>query len=109
MKQTVIKRLFESFGELERAIESAKKTLESKTEPPTEVLNRIKVYEDIVLKQRKLATELCAHATLGNWQEVSRHVQLINALSGMIRDDAREVLSGFKLPLNREQREATLS
>lgn len=109
MNHTVIKRLFESFAELERAISSAKTTIQAKEDPPLHVLERIQMYEEILVKQRALATALCGHATLGNWPEVSRHVQLINALSAMIRDDARDVLAGFRPALNREERELMLS
>jgi hypothetical protein len=57
------------------------------------MLERITSYEEILKKQRTLADELCRFATIGDWQEVSRHVQLINGLSAMIRDDAKEILS----------------
>ena len=95
MTQTIIKRLFDSFNELERAIVSARITLERKGTPPQTVLDRIDSYEHILTKQRELARDLFQHMSSGNWKEVSRHVQLINALSAMIRDDAREVLSAL--------------
>ena len=95
MKKIVIRRLFQSFVELERAIVSATATLAGKSNPPKELIERIRQYEEILDKQRTLATVLCGHAALGNWPEVQRHVKLINALSLMIRDDAREVLSGY--------------
>lgn len=109
MKKIVIKRLFESFSELDRAIKSAKKTLCNNDDTPPEVLKRIELYEEILEKQQNLATALCGHASLGNWSEVSRHVKLINGLSAMIRDDAREVVSGMRLPLSSDERELMLS
>ena len=96
MNKIIISRLFESFNELERAIVSARQTLEKKSEPPKEILARIANYEGILEKQRTLATALCGHSSLGNWDEVARHVKLINGLSAMIRDDAREILCGTK-------------
>jgi len=107
--QTIIKRLFDSFGELERAIASAKITLKRQQQPPKAVLDRIGVYEDILQKQRKLATELCGYVSVGNWAEVSRHVQLINGLSAMIRDDAREILAGVQYMPTAAPSEAMLS
>lgn len=105
MKHVIIDRLFESFRELERAIISAKKTLEKRENPPEELLSRMAHYEDILGKQKSLATSLCGHASLGNWEEVSRHVKLINGLSTMIRDDAREIVAGYRTRLNRDERE----
>ena len=93
MNKLLINRLFESFNELERAIQTAKSTLEKKKEPPKDLLERIFNYEQILSKQRNLATSLCGHSALGNWDEVARHVRIINGLSAMIRDDAREILS----------------
>ncbi len=92
MKVT-IQKLLSSFDELERAILSARDTFSRTVVPPAGMLERIQVYETILAKQRSLADELCRHVTLGDWQEVSRHVQLINGLSSMIRDDAKEILA----------------
>ena len=94
MKQIIVQRLFQSFVELERAIKFAKMTLKKKQNVPAHLLKRIDEYETILEKQRTLATALCGHACLGNWDEVARHVRIINGLSGMIRDDAREVIAG---------------
>ena len=104
MKKIVIKRLFQSFIELDRAIASAKATLANRKDAPQELLERIRSYEEILDKQRSLATSLCGHASLGNWEEVSRHVKLINGLSYMIRDDARDILAGAKAPRVTEER-----
>ena len=59
---------------------------------PSEVLKRVEQYSDIVSKQRSLAYALREHLEAKNWDEVSRHVKLINGLSGMIRDDAQDIL-----------------
>lgn len=109
MKQTIIKRLFDSFAELERAICSARATLANKENPPKDLMEHIEQYEGILDKQRSLATALCGYASLGNWEEVARHVKLINGLSAMIRDDAREILAGFRPTLTSEEREMMLS
>lgn len=94
--KVTIQKLLNSFDELERAIFAAKQTFEAKAIAPDGILERIQNYESILNKQRSLADELCRHATLGDWQEVNRHVQLINGLSAMIRDDAKEVLSASR-------------
>ena len=93
---TIIEKLFQSFGELEEAIVSAKKTLAKRTEVPEEIMKRLNSYDGILLKQRNLAESLCLHISKGDWDEVSRHVGLINGLSAMIRDDARAILSLIK-------------
>lgn len=89
----MIKRLFDSLGELEGAITTARTIIERKVNPPEDVLHRIDTYQEILNKQRGLASSLCGHAVVGNWQEVERHIKLINAYSTLIRDDAKDVLS----------------
>ena len=91
----IIVRLFSSFTDLEQAIESAKASLAENGEIPKEVVARLNSYDGILAKQRALATSLCDHITKGNWDEVSRHVNLINGLSVMIRDDARAIVSAL--------------
>ncbi|RMG40312.1 MAG: hypothetical protein D6719_11340 [Candidatus Dadabacteria bacterium] len=97
MQDNIIRRLFSSFSDLERAINSARRSLEKKGAIPEEIVNRLKSYDTILAKQRKLATDLCVHISNGDWDEVSRHVSLINGLSAMIRDDARAILSALSL------------
>ena len=105
----IVSRLLESFSELERAIQSAKSALGKKAEPAKSLLDRINSYEDILEKQRILASSLCKYVATGDWGEVARHVKIINGLSAMIRDDAREVVAGIRTPLTREEREVILS
>lgn len=93
----IINRLFQSFSDLERAIGSARKTLEEREGIPPEVVARLSSYDDILEKQRNLAKELCQSIKNGDWDEVTRKVGLINGLSSMIRDDARAILSSLSL------------
>ncbi len=104
MQKIVIKKLFSSFGELESAIGAARRTLEKRDNPPQEILERITQYEEMLDKQRNLATALCGFASLGNWDEVARHIRIINGLSTMIRDDAREIISTLSTPDIPEER-----
>lgn len=96
-QENIVTRLFASFTDLETAIEGAKNTLKSKGTIPDEVIKRLNSYDSILSKQRKLATALCEHINNGDWNEVNRHVGLINGLSSMIRDDARAILSSLSL------------
>lgn len=89
----IIERLFASFQELETAITSARRTLKEKGDVPLDIMARLNSYDDILVKQRRLAEDLCIHLHREDWDEVSRHVGLINALSALIRDDAQSVLS----------------
>ena len=98
MSESLITKLVESFDELERCIEVTKRVLGSKEEVPSEVLARVEQYSSVVLKQRQLAKELQVHIQDQNWEEVGRHVRLINGLSGMIRDDAQAILKGTVEP-----------
>jgi hypothetical protein len=97
VKPIVIKKLFQSITELEAAIGKAKNSFADRGDSGREVLDRIRHYEDILAKQKKLITSLCEHAMKNDWQEVNRHVKLINAYSLLIRDDARELLSPVPL------------
>lgn len=97
MQNDIIERLFSSFTDLETAITSARTTLEKRGAIPGEIIARLTSYDDILAKQRALAGKLCVFIRSGNWDEVARHVSLINGLSAMIRDDARAILSSLSL------------
>lgn len=103
MQSDIIERLFSSFAELEQAITSARAALAKKGEIPRQVLDHLNSYDGILSKQRNLANALQEHMQHGNWDEVSRHVSLINGLSAMIRDDARAILSSLALNSDHEQ------
>ncbi|RMD86402.1 MAG: hypothetical protein D6808_03415 [Candidatus Dadabacteria bacterium] len=92
MGNSVLERLFSSFTELEQAIGSAKASLEKRDFVPESIIERIRSYDEILEKQRSLAVKLCDHINKGQWEEVARHVNLINGLSAMIRDDAKAIL-----------------
>jgi len=102
MQDTILQKLFSSFTDLERAIESARGTLAKKEYVPQEILERLQSYDGILIKQRTLANDLCQHLNRGNWDEVSRHVSLINGLSAMIRDDARAILTSLSTSTSKE-------
>lgn len=102
MPQAIVKKLFESLDELERSVTLSKKTFSSVGSPDPELLRRIEYYEDVLQKQKRLATALCDHIEKGNWEEVSRHIKLINGLSALIHEDAKglvnEIMSGSAAP-----------
>jgi len=108
VNRSVLSRLFESFAELDSAIRSARDNLRNKPQVDQKVLDRISAYEAILTKQRFLANQLCRYLSQGNIPEVERHVKLINGLSGMIRDDARDLVMGNRVSLTHEQKELTL-
>lgn len=91
----IIERLFASFGDLEKAIEGAKVTLAKRESVPAELVERLNSYDGILVKQRALAVTLCEYINKGEWDEVTRHVGLINGLSALIRDDAKAILGSL--------------
>jgi hypothetical protein len=95
MQGNIIDRLYASFGDLEKAIDSAKATLAKRESIPTEIVERLNSYDGILVKQRALAATLCEHINKGEWDEVTRYVGLINGLSALIRDDARAILGSL--------------
>ena len=102
---TIISRLFRSFDELDTAIQSARVTLEKKEAVPVAIVERLRSYDTILAKQKNLAQKLCVHVEKGEWDEVARHVTLINGLSAMIRDDARAILSSLALNSDHDENE----
>lgn len=95
MQTGIIERLFASFSELEQAIEKARATLSQRESIPETVMKRLESYDSILSKQRSLAVGLCEAISKKDWDDVSRHVSLINGLSAMIRDDARAILEAI--------------
>ncbi len=93
MPHAIIKKLFDSLDELERSISLAKKSLSARNPLPEELLKRVSYYEEVLAKQRKLAVSLCDFVAVGNWDEVTRHVRLINGLSSLIHDDAKVLIA----------------
>jgi hypothetical protein len=94
MSATLVNKLLESFSELDRCIAVTREMLRNKRGVPVSVLERVAQYSEIVDKQRLLAQDLKRHIAAQEWDEVARHVKLINALSAMIRDDAQAILAG---------------
>lgn len=92
----LVDKLLESFNELDRCITHTRTALAEKNGVPEDILSRVEQYSSIVSKQRDLALGLREHLSLQNWDEVARHVRLINGLSGMIRDDAQAILGGAR-------------
>lgn len=95
MESNIIERLFASFSELEQAITKARGTLKTRESIPETVVKRLESYDTILAKQRSLAVALCESIAKKDWDEVTRHVSLINGLSAMIRDDARAILEAI--------------
>ena len=91
--QALVDKLVESFDQLDSCIAHTKSELSQKKDVPNDVLSRVEQYTSIVAKQRELAVDLREHLACQNWDEVTRHVRLINGLSSMIRDDAQAILS----------------
>ena len=62
MKSIIVDKLFDSFKDLEVAIRSARKAFERNQNPPAGVVERIEQYEEMLTKQRELASPLLACA-----------------------------------------------
>lgn len=92
---SVVGRLMNSFDDLEHAIHGARASLSRKDDVPQSVFDRLDSYQGILGKQRSLTRELAQYVKEGNVGEVGRLVNLINGLSGMIIDDARQILTAL--------------
>lgn len=93
MSELLVNKLLESFDDLDRCISRTREKLCEKQDVSADIMSRVDQYSDIVSKQRDLAIGLKKHLSDQNWDEVTRHVRLINGLSAMIRDDAKAILS----------------
>ena len=93
----VIDRLNDSLDELEKSIAAAKRALLSRKEIPLDLIRRVEGYENIINKQRTLSQDLINYVMNANWDEVARHVKLINGLSAMIHEDANSLLSNLEV------------
>jgi len=89
----MIERLYQSFNDLEIAVNTAKATLLRKSDVPSYIIDRLDSYDNIMLKQKSLAAELEQSIANKDAENITRIVKLINGLSEMIRDDARELLT----------------
>lgn len=105
--EAIVGRLYNSFSELERAIVDARATLAKRGEVPEYIFDRLATYDQIIAKQRNLAKQLEGLIVAGDIKEISRHVTIINSLSGMIIDDAKEILAKLSLgtPFDQEEEE----
>jgi hypothetical protein len=108
VNKIVLDRLFESFGELERALRAARLSFAKREGAIPHILSRLENYEQVLVKQRALAQDLVKHVADENWQEVERLIRLINSYSLFIRDDAKEVVGEMQPPLSAEEREVLL-
>lgn len=91
MARDVVRKLLVSFDLLEESIAAARRVVDETAPGHPSLLQRIANYEEILQKQRKLTGQLCSHIAMGNWEEVGRHVKLINGLSAMVYSDAKEL------------------
>jgi len=62
---------------------------------PLLLLKRIASYDEMLAKQRRLADRMCDYIAAGKWDEVTRHIKLINGYSAMIHEDASSLMTGI--------------
>lgn len=89
-------RLCKSIDELECAIEQARHTLSKRLTISSiykDALKKLDNCTNMITKQRQLSTKLCVAIDEKDWEEVSDYVKIINGLSAMIRDEARDAIS----------------
>ncbi|MCC6221170.1 MAG: hypothetical protein IT291_08030 [Deltaproteobacteria bacterium] len=109
MPGTLVDKLLESFDKLDNCITETRDVLGAKQDVPKDVMARIDYYAEIVSKQRKLASALREHVSSANWDEVTRHVRLINGYSTMIHEDARDILASVVTDSGADKENALLS
>ena len=93
MQNNIIERLFASIQNLEDSIAQARATLGAAPNAPADVISRLDSYKGICEMQRRFAHSIAKELVSGNFQEVSRLVNLVNGLSAMILDDVKVVVA----------------
>jgi hypothetical protein len=93
MSNIVIEKLFGSLDSLQAAIKETKAAISSLSTPRPEIIQRLECYEEVLVKQKTLAATLFEHVEQGNWEQVSRHVELIRGSSLLIQLDTQAIIT----------------
>lgn len=92
------KQLAQAVFQLEDAIISAKNTIQSKSHYPPEAIERLDHYMEMVEQQKSAFPSIMKCLTERNFGELSIEIRRVNALSEMIKDDAKELLGVLANP-----------
>lgn len=84
--------LMSSLGELEKVIWNARIVLTKNGGTSSNLIGRLDSYDGVLEKQKILVKNLAEHIDSCNWEEITRHISLINGLSVLVRDDAKALL-----------------
>jgi hypothetical protein len=91
LNNVVLDKLLDSIQDLEQSITSAQRALLTDGNYHQDFFDRLRQYESMLLTQRQLADKLNVSMRKGEWEEVARSVRMINGISTMLRDDAKQV------------------
>lgn len=97
-KYEILVRLTHAVFDLEDAIASAKQTLESKPSYPEHAMVRLNHYQNIVHQQKLAFPVITKLIRDSRYAELSLEVRRVNALSELIREDAKELLTVLANP-----------
>jgi CHASE3 domain sensor protein len=78
---------------LEQSIHAAHRALANRIDARPELEERLRQYEAMLMAQRRAADELEDAMKQESWDAVERCIRIINGISTMLRDDAREVVA----------------
>ena len=92
MSHKIVERLNKSLDELERSVKDTRAILIKKEGLPGYVLEHVDQYFAVLEKQRALAVKLESYLDKNDFDQVTRHVRLINGLSTMIKEDAQSLI-----------------
>lgn len=106
LKDSVIQKLSGSFANLERAITGAKERLCDNPNVAAGVVERIAQYEVVLAKQKSIADSLAESFAKEDFNEISRQINLINGLSSMIIEDAKQIIVSLQHATQLEALEA---
>lgn len=88
-----LRRLCRSINDLEKAVQTARITLSKKPACPRTTFDRLDVYLTIIEKQRDIIPDIVRLMQSDPKDELFMAIRRVNALSEMVRDDARDLLA----------------
>lgn len=90
--------LISSLRELENSIRNAYSIVASRHPVNRDTLDRLEHYRSVIIKQRSLALDVIEAVNQKRWNEVKRHLKLINAMSELLHHDARNLVDSLNQP-----------
>lgn len=92
MEQITVEKILLSINQLEKAVEMARRSIESSKLARPQLLSRLDCYTQVVKKQRELAQQLAQSRAAQDWDEAHRLASLIRGSSQFMAGEMQVVI-----------------